>query len=202
MCVNVCTCEDSRVPTEKDTSWKMPVAAYIRVLGRAAATKPHRLVAYKQQKLFPTIMQAGSRSSGCQPGGVQVRAIFLAHRWLPPRLTCKGSPNTALIPFAGHCSQDIITHKGPTSECHLQWRRSNFPSTLGCGPHTRQVNKRKVEAECVNLMRMGGTRGNGGGVAQRGSELRPNNHLQQKTERLAGRGWGGKGVCSDAWSPG
>lgn len=35
-------------------------------------------------------------------------------------------------------------------------------------------------------MRMGRTRGNGvggGSVAQRGSELRPNNHLQQKTER-------------------
>lgn len=67
--MQVCTCEDSRVPAEKDTSWKMPVAAYIRVLGRAAATKPHRLVAYKQQKLFLTIMQAGSPSSGCQPGG-------------------------------------------------------------------------------------------------------------------------------------
>lgn len=59
---------DSRVAAEKDTSWKMPVAAYIRVLGRAAAIKPHRLVAHKQQKLFLTVLQAGSPSSGCQPG--------------------------------------------------------------------------------------------------------------------------------------
>lgn len=73
-----------------------------------------------------------------------------------------GPPNMALSPFVGRCSQDLIPPKGPTSELHLQWRRSNSPSTLGCGPHKRQVNKRKAEAESVYLMRTGRTRGRWG----------------------------------------
>lgn len=75
--VHVHTYEYVCVPAhaEKDTSWKMPVAACIRVSGRAATTKHDRLVAYKQQKLFLMVTEAGIQNQGV--------TLFLAHRRLP-----------------------------------------------------------------------------------------------------------------------
>lgn len=66
-CASVHTC-GLACPCRKGHILENACGCYIRVLGRAAAIKPHRLVAHKQQKLFLTVLQAGSPSSGCQPG--------------------------------------------------------------------------------------------------------------------------------------
>ena len=85
-CAHMYVCVPARA--EKDTSWKVPVAACLCVSGGAATAKHDRLVAYKQQDYFSWLWRPQVQNQGaslCRSGGT----LFLAHRQMP-RLTLTG----------------------------------------------------------------------------------------------------------------